>query len=97
MYLLVGELTVTVGHGTIPKTAEEKFVLRPHMAMFRPKGQPLGMWNEGDVPVSLVLSFTPPPGGAKNPGELRELLEKRGRSVEPAEEMNAMAGPLLAD
>ena len=87
-----------IGDGSIdPDDCEEKYVLRPHTAMNFPKGKPYGLWNEGDVPASLVLSFTPPPRGAKNPREMRELLEKRGRSVKPPEEMNAMAGPLLAE
>jgi hypothetical protein len=96
LYVLDGAVTVTKGEGT-PEDCEEKYVLRPHTAMNFPKGKPYGLWNEGDVPASLVLSFAPPPRGAKNPREMRELLESRGRSVEPPEEMNAMAGPLLAD
>ncbi len=97
LYILAGEVVVTVGHGTTPDSCDEQFVLRPHMAMHRPKGLACGMWNRGDVPVSLVLSFSPPPAGPKNPREMRELVEKRGRSVEPPAEMNAMAGSLLGD
>lgn len=92
LYVLDGEATVTKGEGT-PDDFEEKCVLRPHTAMNFPKGKPYGLWNEQDVPARAALSITPPPRGAKNPREMRELLEKRGRSVEPPEEMKAMAGP----
>jgi len=92
LYVLDGEATATKGEGT-PDFSEEGYVLRPHAAMNFPKGKPHGLWNEQDVPASLVLSFAPPPRGAKNPREMHELLEKRGRSVEPPEEMNAMAAP----
>ena len=96
LYILDGEVTVTVGEGT-PADVEETIVLKPHTAMSWPKGDPYGLWNETDAPASLILSFSPAVGGAKNPKEMRELLEARGRSVVPAEVMNEMAGDLLKD
>ena len=96
LYILDGEVTVTVGPGS-PADVEKTYVLKPHMAMHWPKGEPYGLWNETDSPASLILSFTPSPRGAKNPTEMREFLEERGRSVVPATEMNAMAGDLLKE
>ena len=96
LYVLDGLVTITDGEGT-PDEVDVKYVLRPHTAMSFPKGKPYGLWNETDAPASLVLSFTPAPKGARNPREMREFLEERGRSVESAETMNAMAGSLLAD
>jgi glyoxylate utilization-related uncharacterized protein len=96
LYILDGEVTVTVGEGSHADVAKT-YVLKPHMAMNWPKGEPYGLWNETDAPASLILSFTPPPRGAKNPKEMRELVEERGRSVASAEDMNEMAGDLLKD
>ncbi len=95
LYVLDGQVTVTEGEGT-PETVSQKYVLGPHKAMHFPKGKPFGLWNETGSPSSLVLSFSPPPGGPKNPTQMREFVEKRGRSVASPEEMNEMAGSLLS-
>jgi hypothetical protein len=94
LYILDGHVTVTEGEGT-PDTVSQKYLLGPHKAMHCRKGMPYGLWNETDYPASLVLSFTPPPSGPKNPKEMREFVEERGRSVASPEEMNDMAGRLL--
>jgi mannose-6-phosphate isomerase-like protein (cupin superfamily) len=88
LYVLSGHPQVTY--------ANERFEMRPHTALHCEKGVPVGFRNDGPEPVSLILSFSPPPQHAGNPEEMRRLVESRGRSVFSPESMNRMAGDLLA-
>lgn len=74
--------------------ADEKFDMQPYSALHCPRGVPVGFFNRTSEPVSLTLSFTPSPRGAKNPQEMRQYLLDRGRKVWTADEMNAMSGGL---
>lgn len=88
LYILDGRPLVLYGG--------DKFTMSPHTALHCQRGVPLGFENPTEEPVSLLLSFTPSPKGAKNSEEMRALIEKRGRSVLRPEAMNEMAGGLLS-
>jgi mannose-6-phosphate isomerase-like protein (cupin superfamily) len=88
LYILAGQPLITYG--------DEKFTMDPHTALHGERGVPIGLENPGEEPVSLVLSFAPPPKGATNSDEMRQSVESRGRSVFSPAAMNEMAGILLA-
>src|SRR5690606_9270261 len=73
LFTLEGDIEVVYG--------EERFTVPPMSALHCPKGVPVGFFNHGDKPASLVLSFAPPPGGAHNHEEMREFARKRGRRI----------------
>lgn len=87
LYVLSGRPDVTYGN--------ETFAMCPHTALHCKRGVPVGFENPNSEPVSLILSFTPPPKGANNSDEMRQLVESRGRSVFSPEVMNRMAGELF--
>lgn len=88
LYILDGQPTVLYGG--------DKFTMQPHTALHCRRGVLLGFENPTAEPVSLILSFTPSPKGAMDPDQMRDLVEKRGRSVFSPESMNEMAGGLLS-
>jgi hypothetical protein len=73
------------------------FTLSPHHALHIPKGVPVGLENRGIAPVTLLMSFAPPLGGANNTEEMRERVEARGRRMWSPAELNAMAGNIFGD
>jgi mannose-6-phosphate isomerase-like protein (cupin superfamily) len=87
LYILSGRPRVTYG--------AESFTMYAHTALHCEKGVPVGFENPNQEPVSLILSFTPPPQGANNPDEMRRFVESRGRSVFSPNTMNKMAGDFL--
>ena len=87
LYVLSGRPKVIYG--------DEEFTMYPHTALHCRRSVPVGFENPGQEPVSLILSFTPSPQGAKNPEEMRQYVESRGRSVFSPEAMNRMAGKIL--
>lgn len=87
LYILSGRPLVSYG--------DEKFTMQAHTALHCVRGVPVGFENPHEDPVSLLLSFTPPPGGAKNSNEMRALVESRGRTVFSPTAMNEMAGSLF--
>ena len=89
LYVLSGNVFVMFG--------DETFTLSPHHALHIPKGVPVGFENRGDAPVTILMSFSPPPSGVHNTEEMRERVEKRGRRMWSAAELNAMAGNVFED
>ncbi len=87
LYILAGHPSVSYGGQT--------FSMSPHTALHCERGVPIGLENPTGEPVSLILSFAPPPGGAVSHAEMRKLVESRGRKMRSASEMNVMAGDLL--
>lgn len=87
LYVLEGDVLVLFG--------DEKFTLSPHHALHIPKGVPLGFENHGNTPVTILMSFAPPPGGATNTEEMRKRVEGRGRRMWSPAELNAMAGNIF--
>ena len=89
LFILSGNPRVTYG--------DSSFSMPPFTAFHCERGVPVGFENPGDEPVTLLLSFSPAPKGANNEAEMRALVEKRGRSMFSAEEMNKMAGEFWLD
>ena len=87
LYVLSGNLHATLGSETL--------TMPPHSALHIPKGVPAGFANQGDAPVTILLSFAPPPGTVSNIEEMRQRVESRGRRMWSPAEMNAMAGNIF--
>ncbi|MDX1435821.1 MAG: hypothetical protein R3335_03355 [Anaerolineales bacterium] len=87
LYILDGTPTVYYG--------EDQFIMYPHTALHCKRGVKVGFDNPTKDPVSLVLSFTPAPGGPTNSQEMQEFVEARGRSIFSPASMNSMSGGLL--
>jgi hypothetical protein len=87
LYVLAGDVRVQYG--------DETFTLTPHHALHIPKGVPVGFENRGQTPVTILLSFAPPPGSVHNTDEMRQRVEAGGRRMWSPAELNAMAGDLF--